>query len=145
MADRWHLSMDSNDIKGNNPYQLSRMSVDPSFRKPGGYDLKAIQGYSATGDVVLKGERLSLAPPRDPGLRSTGSNDIMPSNFGCHVASYHTVYQQPAPQPYPTYPTYPTYPMHQPHQPYPMPQPLRPKKKKSKQKTRNTRLITLAY
>jgi len=66
MAEHWHLTPQTGEVKGNNPYQLNRMTVDPSFRSSTvSYDLANIQGYSATGDVILKGDRLSLAPPRE--------------------------------------------------------------------------------
>lgn len=67
--DHWHLTPQSGEVKGNNPYQLNRMTVDPSFRAPSTYDIKDIQGYSATGEVVLKGQPLS--PPRESSTPSS--------------------------------------------------------------------------
>lgn len=63
MDDRMHISMDSAAIKGNNPYLLSRTTVDNSFRSSGGAQLDRIQGYSATGDTVFRGQPgLMLTP-----------------------------------------------------------------------------------
>lgn len=60
------LTPQSGEIKGNNPYNLNRMVVDPSFRRAqGATPLSQIQGYSATGEVVFKGQQLSFAPKRD--------------------------------------------------------------------------------
>ena len=51
MADRYHLTMNSNEIKGNNPFQLKRMTVDSSFKKSN-YDITQMVGYGANGDVI---------------------------------------------------------------------------------------------
>lgn len=73
MAEHWHLTPQTGDVKGNNPYQLNRMTVDSSFRAPTiGYNLANIQGYSATGDVILKGDQLSPRAPRSPSPSQQG-------------------------------------------------------------------------
>jgi len=91
MAEHWHLTLQSGEVKGNNPYQLNRMTVDSSFRAPtASYDLANIQGYSATGDVILKGNQLSLAPPKTSYLAKI-NGPVAPANGGCNVA---TVAQQ---------------------------------------------------
>lgn len=62
MSERWHLTPDSGAMKGNNPYQLNRTTVDPSFRSSGS-NVDEIQGYSATGEIIYK----SAAPkPETP-------------------------------------------------------------------------------
>lgn len=89
MAEHWHLSPQTGEVKGNNPYQRNRMTVDSSFRTPtGGYDLANIQGYSATGDVIFKGGRLSLAPPRAAGLGSKMTGSVTAANTECNIAEY---------------------------------------------------------
>lgn len=66
MTDRWHLTPESGAVKGNNPFQLNRTVVDPSFRTPTtSYNVSDINGYSATGEIIFKGRPVSLAPPRD--------------------------------------------------------------------------------
>lgn len=49
-----HLDMNSGEVKGNNPFQLSRTTVDNSFKKAS-CDLSRIVGYSANGEVILRG------------------------------------------------------------------------------------------
>lgn len=53
MAEKWHLTPDSGTMKGNNPYQLNRTTIDPSFRSTG-TNINDIQGYSATGEIIYK-------------------------------------------------------------------------------------------
>jgi hypothetical protein len=55
MAEHWYLSLDSGQVKGNNPYQLNRTVVDSQFRSST-YDLSRIQGYSATGEIIYKNQ-----------------------------------------------------------------------------------------
>lgn len=52
---QWHLTPDSGEIKGNNPYQLNRMTVDSQFRSSG-LNINQLQGYSATGELTFKPE-----------------------------------------------------------------------------------------
>lgn len=52
-----YLNYDNPTAKGNNPYQQNRMTIDPRFRMTeGAVDVSKVQGYSATGDVLLKGQ-----------------------------------------------------------------------------------------
>lgn len=53
-----YLNYDNAIAVGNNPYQQNRMVIDPRFRMTRGTrtDLSNIQGYSATGEVLLKGQ-----------------------------------------------------------------------------------------
>lgn len=53
MSERWHLSPDSGAMKGNNPYQLNRTTIDQRFRSCG-TNPDDIQGYSATGEIIYK-------------------------------------------------------------------------------------------
>jgi len=91
MAEHWHLTPQTGEVKGNNPYQLNRMTMDSSFRAPAptvGYDLANIQGYSATGDVILKGDRLSLAATRTVGLASNITGPVAAANTECNIAEF---------------------------------------------------------
>jgi hypothetical protein len=97
MAEHWHLAPQTGEVKGNNPYQLNRMTVDSSFRTPTlGYDLAKIQGYSATGDVILKGDRLSLAPPRDgcPSAQQGGARHHHRHNLQQHQVQSQAIHNQ---------------------------------------------------
>jgi len=54
-----YLSYDNpNTMSGNNPYQQNRMTIDPRYRMAQGSaaDLTKVQGYSATGEVLYKGD-----------------------------------------------------------------------------------------
>jgi hypothetical protein len=88
MTDKWHLTPESGEIKGNNPYQLSRMTVDPSFRATSAYNLADIQGYSAMGEVILKGEQLHLAPPKEKSCLKSPMGQLLPANANNNVAKY---------------------------------------------------------
>lgn len=104
MAEHWHLTPQTGDVKGNNPYQLNRMTVDSSFRAPTiGYNLANIQGYSATGDVILKGNQLSPKPaftPANPGPGPSPSPSPNPNPTPCqqggarHHHRHHSQIQQ---------------------------------------------------
>jgi hypothetical protein len=55
--DSMYLTPESGEVKGNNPYQLNRMRIDPSF-KATNYDLSKIVGYGATGEVIYAGQKM---------------------------------------------------------------------------------------
>jgi len=83
MTDHRHLTLQSGEVKGNDPYQLNRMTIDPAFRSSG-HDLGNIQGYSATGDIIKKGDSVSLAPPREKSYLETmkaPTRDVIPYNL----------------------------------------------------------------
>lgn len=92
MSDNFLLTPDSGSIKGNNPYSLSRMKVDPSFRQTSRYDLASIQGYNALGDVVLKGEQLAFGDrteePTCISFAKKPTCQVQAWNAGGNVASY---------------------------------------------------------
>ena len=46
------IQMNSEDVKGNNPYNLSRMKVSREFRGSGP-NVNSIQGYDAMGEMVM--------------------------------------------------------------------------------------------
>jgi hypothetical protein len=62
-SDSLYLTPESGEIKGNNPYQLNRMRIDPSF-KTSLYDLSKVIGYGATGEIIYDGHKApaSVAP-----------------------------------------------------------------------------------
>lgn len=57
-----YLSYDKPDqVKGNNPYQLNRMSVDPRFKSTEtGTEISQIAGYSATGEIIYTNHSKTL-------------------------------------------------------------------------------------
>lgn len=46
------IQMNTEDVKGNNPYNLSRMKVSREFRGSGP-NVNSIQGYDAMGEMVM--------------------------------------------------------------------------------------------
>ena len=49
--DNNHLTMNSPEVKGNNPYILNRMTIDSSFKTPHG-NINSIIGYGANGNII---------------------------------------------------------------------------------------------
>ena len=85
---QWHLSPDSGEIKGNNPYQLNRMTVDHQFRSSG-YDINQLKGYSATGELMFKPETLTQSKQCwSPVDHKKIKGDLLAANQTCGVANF---------------------------------------------------------
>lgn len=96
MTDKWHLTPDSGAVKGNNPFQLNRTTIDSSFRSPTtSYNVSDINGYSATGEIIFKNENrsVSLAPPREKHCLDQFKRPVVgrlsAANAGNNVAIYN--------------------------------------------------------
>jgi hypothetical protein len=92
---QWNLTPDSGEIKGNNPYQLNRMTVDPQFRNSG-YNVNQIKGYSATGEIMFKPD--ALTEPKkcwSPMDHKKINGDLLAANQTCGVANFKENSQGP--------------------------------------------------
>ena len=74
--DKNHLTMYSEEIKGNNPYLLNRMTVDPSFKRPQ-CDINTMVGYGADGKVISNTDHYNPFATR---ISSNGFEDMTKSS-----------------------------------------------------------------
>lgn len=79
------LNYDKPDMAGNNPYNLSRTTIDPRFKNSEkgllSQDVKNVVGYSATGDVVTNGQESNISVPwsQDP------CKDLQRYGYDCNI------------------------------------------------------------
>lgn len=70
--DRNHLTMHSEEIKGNNPYLLNRMTIDSSFKTPQ-CDINTMVGYGADGKIISNSDHYNPFASR---ISNTGFDDV---------------------------------------------------------------------
>jgi hypothetical protein len=70
------ITQESGDIKGNNPFNLSRTKIDPSFRygETSKIPLETIAGYDAQGNLVMMDSDKN--PFKQQGMSETTHTDM---------------------------------------------------------------------
>ena len=98
-----HLTLDSGNVKGNNPYLLSRTMVDPAFKATATYDLNNISGYSATGEVIYNNSANNpFTPTKDTAtnmfdnLKRPANGQLQAANNNPCLGQLHTVNHTPS-------------------------------------------------